>query len=104
MKTTKTKKMSFVLTGMALASLLGSNLVKNGSLQALMENDIIHHIKAKIEAYNKHLPEDRLYLQTDKPFYEPGDNIWFSAMVRDGASLKASSKSDIIHVELLSPK
>lgn len=104
MKTTKTKKMSFLLTGMALASLLGSNLVKNGSLQALMENDIIHHIKTKLEAYTKHLPEDRLYLQTDKPFYEPGDDIWFSALVRDGASLKASSKSDIIYVELISPK
>lgn len=70
----------------------------------MMDNDFIAQLKKKVSAYNEALPEDRVYLHFDKPFYEPGDDIWFSAYVRDGQTLKPSSKSDIVHVELLNPK
>ncbi|MBK7667293.1 MAG: hypothetical protein IPJ32_08070 [Sphingobacteriaceae bacterium] len=69
-----------------------------------MENDFIKSVKKKLTDYNTHAPEDRVYLQLDKPFYAPGDDIWFSAYVRDGLSLKPSNKSDIVHIELISPK
>lgn len=72
--------------------------------QALLDNEFITGLKKKLSAYNEALPEDRVYLHFDKPFYEPGDDIWFSAYVRDGQTLKPSSKSDIVHVELLNPK
>jgi hypothetical protein len=72
--------------------------------QAAMDNDLIKSIKKKLIEYNEVMPEDRVYLQFDKPFYEPGDNIWFSAYVRDGVSMKASNKSDIVHIELINPK
>ena len=72
--------------------------------KSLVENDLIRSIKEKLSAYNKHLPEERLYLQMDKPMYEPGDDIWVSAYVRDGISLKASKNSDIVHFELINPK
>lgn len=68
------------------------------------ENDLIRSLKKKLSTYNEHAPEDRLYLQFDKPMYEPGDNIWFSAFVRDGGSLKPSQKSDIVHVDFINPK
>lgn len=67
-------------------------------------NDFLRNLKDKTEAYNDHKPEDRVYLQFDKPFYKPGDDIWFSAYLRDAASLKQSRKSDILHVELINPK
>lgn len=54
--------------------------------------------------WNSNLPEDRLYVMCDKPFYAPGETIWFTAFVRDGGSFKPSSKSDIVHVELINPK
>ncbi len=104
MKTTITKKMSVLLTGIALTGLVGSKLLYDGSSRAQMENELIRQVKQKMEAYAKHIPGERLYIQTDKPFYQPGDDIWLSAMVRDEISLKASSKSDIVHVELISPK
>lgn len=104
MKTTTTKKMSFLVTALALASLVGTRFVDDGTWQAVMENELIRKIKAKLETYENHLPEDRIYLQTDKPFYQPGEDIWLTALVREGSSLKASSKSDIVHVELISPK
>lgn len=68
------------------------------------ENDFIRTLKKKLSVYNEQMPEDRIYVQFDKPFYEPGDNIWFGAYVRDGSTLKASGKSDIVHVEFVNPK
>lgn len=67
-------------------------------------NDFLRNLTAKLQAYTEHMPEDRVYLQFDKPFYKPGEDVWFSAYVRDGASMKASQKSDILHVELINPK
>ncbi len=72
--------------------------------QLITENDLIRSIKNKLTAYNKQVPEDRIYVQFDKPFYEPGDNVWFTTYVREGETMKASQKSDIVHVEFLNPK
>ena len=49
-------------------------------------------------------PEERLYVQLDKPFYEPGDDIWLSGYLRDGVTLSPSQVSDIVHVELINPR
>lgn len=68
------------------------------------QNEFIQSLKKKLSAFSGQAPEDRIYVSFDKPFYEPGDDIWFSAFVRDGGSHKPSSKSDIVHVELLNPK
>lgn len=72
--------------------------------QLAMDNDLIRSIKNKLTSFNKQLPEDRIYVQFDKPFYEPGDNVWLTTYVRDGETMKPSQKSDIVHVEFLNPK
>lgn len=54
--------------------------------------------------WNDSIPEDRIYVQCDKPFYNPGETIWFSVFVRDAATFKASTKSDIVYAELINPK
>ncbi len=72
--------------------------------QLAVENDLIRSIKKKFTAYNQALPEDRVYVQFDKPMYEPGDNIWFNAFIRNGSDLKASAQSDIVHIDLINPK
>ncbi|MFI5148303.1 MAG: MG2 domain-containing protein [Bacteroidia bacterium] len=68
------------------------------------ENEFIRTLRKKTSAYNTLLPQDRVYVDFDKPFYEPGETMWLSVFVRDGQSLKPSHKSDIVHVELLNPK
>ena len=68
------------------------------------ENTFIKALKQKFEVFNKKIPQDRVYLQTDKTFYSPGETLWFSAFVRDAATMKASTQSDIIQVQLISPK
>lgn len=104
METTKTKKMSFVISFIAVATVIGSWFVPASYFKTAMDNDFITSLKKQLAAYTERVPEDRVYLQLDKPQYEPGDDIWFSAYVRDGESLKASKQSDIVYVELLNPK
>lgn len=72
--------------------------------QPTVENDFLRFLKKRSAEANAKLPEDRVYLQFDKPFYNPGETIWFSAYVRNGSNLKPSDQSDILHVEFLNPK
>ncbi|TAL62483.1 MAG: hypothetical protein EPN85_02635 [Bacteroidetes bacterium] len=72
--------------------------------QPSVENDFIRFLKKRSSEANAKLPEDRVYLQFDKSFYNPGETIWFSAYIRNGQNLKASSQSDILNVEFINPK
>ncbi len=67
-------------------------------------NPFLTNLQTKLEKYNEHAPEDRVYLQFDKPFYNPGDDVWFSAYVRDAKTMHKSTKSDILYVDLINPK
>ncbi|MFM2376394.1 MAG: hypothetical protein RLZZ165_1491, partial [Bacteroidota bacterium] len=67
-------------------------------------NPFITQLEHKLEAYTQHMPEDRVYLQFDKPFYNPGDDIWFAAYVRDGQTMARSTKSEILYVDFINPK
>lgn len=91
------------ITATALIGMIGWMAPAN-YYQIAVENEFIKSIKKKFTAYNQQLPEDRVYVQFDKPMYEPGDNIWFNAFIRNGSDLKASSQSDIVHVDLINPK
>jgi len=75
-------------------------------LSAKQDNnrEVTDNLSTKFKHWNDSLPEDRVYIQCDKPFYTPGETIWFTAYIRDAASFKGSTKSDIIYVELLNPK
>ncbi|MGZ4068449.1 MAG: MG2 domain-containing protein, partial [Bacteroidia bacterium] len=104
MKTRKTFT-TIKAAGLTIATMsLLAWITPSNYYQAAMDNDLIKFIKKKLTEYNEVMPEDRVYLQFDKPFYEPGDDIWFSAYVRDGVSMKPSNKSDIVHIELIDPK
>jgi hypothetical protein len=104
MKTTQTKKTSSIFAIAIAATSLLAWITPSDYYTSVMENDFVRSIKEKLTEYNQKMPEERVYLQLDKPFYEPGDDIWVSAYVRDGVSMKPSQKSDIIHIELINPK
>ena len=99
--TTKTaKKLSIGLISLSLVAWVTPQSV----YKLVLENDVIKNIQKKLSTYNETLTEERVYLHFDKPFYAPGEAIWFSAYLRDGQTLKPSQKSDIIHIDLLNPK
>ncbi len=60
-------------------------------------------LEKQLSQYYAHYAPEKVYLHFDRTFFKPGENIWFSAYVRDANSLKASSKSDLVYVELLNP-
>jgi hypothetical protein len=46
-------------------------------------------------------PVEKVYLHIDKTFYMPGDTLWFSAYVVNGALHKLSALSGVLHCELI---
>lgn len=72
--------------------------------QLSMENEFIKSAKQKLKDYTTALPQDRLYVSMDKPLYGSGETIWLSAFIRNAETLKASQKSEIVHIDLINPK
>lgn len=81
-----------------LAAIASANYV------AVFESDLAKTLKEKFQKFYNNISQDVVYVQTDKSLYKPGETVWFSAYLRDNATLKPSSNSDIIHVELITPK
>ncbi|MES2453987.1 MAG: hypothetical protein V4594_00525 [Bacteroidota bacterium] len=53
-----------------------------------------------IQGFHDRMPAEKLYIHTDKPYYNLGDTLWFKAYLFDAASLTASKKSGLLYVEL----
>lgn len=104
--TMKKRSSRFLLAGSAGVIALAMILTLTGSHYSFPEkwNDFIRDLNDRLTAYNDHAPHERVYLQFDKPFYKPGEDVWFSAYLREGQTMKASKQSDILHVELINPK
>ncbi|MBL4674860.1 MAG: hypothetical protein JKY70_01420 [Mucilaginibacter sp.] len=66
----------------------------NTSRQALL------NIKAQADTSLKKFPAEKVYLQTDRPYYPLGDTIWYRAWVADATSTLLSTKSGLLHVEI----
>jgi len=72
--------------------------------QLLSNHPFLQELVAKFLQYQDTFKEDKVYVQFDKKFFEPGEDIWFNAYVRDGASLQKSSKSGVVYVDLINPQ
>ncbi len=45
--------------------------------------------------------EEKVYLQTDKPYYSAGENIWFKGYLVNAVTLQPQSLSQYLYVELI---
>lgn len=68
------------------------------------EPALIRMLKDKLQAYNESYPEEKVYIQTDKTFYKPGEDIWFNVSVLNSNSHRPTTISDVVYVELIDPK
>ncbi len=57
-------------------------------------------ISAGLDSVRKRLPLEKVYVHTDKPYYNIGDTLWFKSYVMDGAKLSASKQSKLLYLEL----
>jgi hypothetical protein len=48
-------------------------------------------VKANIEKYGANFPQEKIYIQFDKPVYAPGETIWFKAYLMTGIDVSTIS-------------
>jgi len=76
------------------------------SLQAYSANTVVPDFATLItNRFTKQLinaPQEKVYLQTDKPYYSAGEEIWFKGYLVNAATLKPTAFSKFIYVELVS--
>jgi len=47
---------------------------------------------------------EKIYIQSDKPYYTAGENIWFNIYLVNGVTHTKTTKSKVIYVELINEK
>ncbi len=47
---------------------------------------------------------EKVYLHTDKPYYYPGEPVWFAAYMNYGDPILQDSMSKVLYVDLISPQ
>ncbi|MGF7082684.1 hypothetical protein [Mucilaginibacter sp. UYCu711] len=57
-------------------------------------------ITAPLDSFNRRLPVEKVYLHTDKPYYNIGDTLWFKSYLLDRVNLTGSRMSGLLYVEL----
>jgi len=67
------------------------------------DSSFYQKLASTLSLFTQSTSPEKVYLQFDRLFFEPGEDIWFNAYLRDANTLKASPKSDILYVELLGP-
>jgi hypothetical protein len=60
----------------------------------------IGQIVAAVDTFNRQLPEEKLFLHFDKPYYAVGDTIWFKVYLFGGSTNAYSPWSGLLYVEL----
>jgi hypothetical protein len=69
-----------------------------------LDDNWIEKLSQKLTQFSQERSVERVYLHFDKPFYKPSETIWFQAYVQNETTLRPSTQSDILHVELIDPK
>tara|TARA_R110002020_G_scaffold52670_11_gene147800 strand:- start:2081 stop:4567 length:2487 start_codon:yes stop_codon:yes gene_type:complete len=55
----------------------------------------------RLNEYTTEKYPEKIYIQTDKPYYTAGENIWFNTYLVNGVTHTKTAKSKIIYVELI---
>ena len=65
------------------------------------DDPILKNILNKIDAFSKDNKQEKIFIQTDKPYYTAGDTIWFKGYVRTADTHAPSDLSNILHVAFI---
>ncbi len=71
------------------------------AIKILHEKTDTLDILQRILDYYKRVPKEQIYVHTDKPYYVPGDTVWFRVHLVDAVTHTPISRSRYIYVELL---
>ncbi|MBA9075871.1 MG2 domain-containing protein [Rufibacter quisquiliarum] len=84
--------------------LLGLFWVSAFAPKQWQDASMLEKILAKLAAFGKNYPQEKVYLHLDKPYYAAGEDIWFSAYLVDAAYHVPSPLSKVLYVELINPQ
>ena len=51
--------------------------------------------------YWRNVPQEKVYLHTDKPYYNAGEKIWFKAYLVNATTHRTTTQSRFVYVELI---
>ena len=74
--------------------------VLNSAIETLQEKTDTLDIQQRILDYYKRVPQEQIYVHTDRPYYVPGDTVWFRAHLVDAVTHTPISRSRYVYVEL----
>ena len=74
--------------------------VLNSAIETLQEKTDTLDIQQRILDYYKRVPQEQIYVHTDRPYYVPGDTVWFRAHLVDAVTHTPISRSRFVYVEL----
>lgn len=74
-----------------------------GAFHPIQVTGFITELKTLFNSFEEKKHEERIYLMFDKPFYHPGETIWFQGYLRNGSDMKPSDKSELLYVEFIAP-
>ena len=72
----------------------------NSAVKMLQEKTDTLDIEQHILNYYQRVPQEQIYVHTDKPYYVPGDTVWFRAHLVDAVTHTPISRSRYVFVEL----
>jgi len=73
----------------------------NVSLSQTVQPDFSDQVIARFYNQVMQLPQEKLYIQTDKPYYSAGENIWFKGYLLNAITHTSTVQSKFIYVELI---
>jgi hypothetical protein len=68
---------------------------------SFVADDFPTHLVERLRAFNTAYPKEKVYVQTDKPYYTVGETIWMKGYLFDGPLHLADSVSKVLYVDLL---
>ena len=79
-------------------------LLAASAFQVANEPAFVAQLRKALTEYQRSFPQEKVYVQTDKTLYKPGEVIWFNAFLLDANSYEPSAVSDVLYFELIDPK
>jgi hypothetical protein len=67
-------------------------------------DDPIDKLVASLQRWTDTIPQEKVYLHMDKPYYAVGDTIWFKGYVTIGSRHQLSKLSGALYVDLINEK
>lgn len=67
------------------------------------DDPFANRLIARLTAYIREFPTEKVYLHTDRDQYLPGETVWLSGYLFDGITHRVDSVSGVLYVELINP-